>query len=78
MIQIDEIKNTMASCLRVDPSRISDATRDEDLMEWDSLGHVNLMMALEQAFGVQLEVEDFDTLKSVPAIVSFLNAKAAG
>jgi acyl carrier protein len=62
----------MAATLKVPPDRISGTTRDEDLAAWDSLGHVNLMMALEQTFNVALEVEDFPRLTSVPAILEYL------
>ena len=47
-------------------------TKAEDLAAWDSLGQVNLMMALEQTFDVFLDVEDFPTLNSVPAILKYL------
>lgn len=68
----DRIRATIAATLKVPPEAITATLRDEDLPEWDSMGHVNLMMALEQTFDLYLEVEDFETLKSVPAILDFM------
>ena len=58
--------------MKVAPNKISQTTRDQDLPSWDSLGQVNLIMALEQEFGVMIEVEDFGNLNSVPAILEYL------
>jgi len=67
-----QLQQTIAATLKVAPAQITETTRNEDLEAWDSLGQVNLIMALEQAFGVYVEVEDFDQLTSVPAIVAYL------
>ena len=67
-----QLQQTIAATLKVAPAQITETTRNEDLEAWDSLGQVNLIMALEQAFGVYIEVEDFDQLTSVPAIIAYL------
>ena len=68
----DRVLTTIAATLKLPLARITPGTCNEDLAAWDSLGQVNLMMALEQTFGVYIEVEDFDGLQSVPAIVAYL------
>ena len=68
----DRVCATIAATLKVPQKAITATLRDEDLPEWDSMGHVNLMMALEQTFDLYLEVDDFEILKSVPAILDFL------
>lgn len=72
MSLFDRLQETMAATLKVPAARIAPDTRDEDLTAWDSLGQVNLMMALEQTFDLYIEVEDFERLKSVPAILDYL------
>ncbi len=47
---------------RCTPDKITRETSDKDLVAWDSLAHVNLMMGLEQTFDLSLEVEDFPDL----------------
>jgi acyl carrier protein len=72
MSTFEQLQQAIAATLKVSPGKITEKTRDEDIAAWDSLGHVNLMMALEQTFGVMLEVEDFPRLNSVPAILEYL------
>jgi acyl carrier protein len=68
----EQVQETISTTLKVPAAKITPSTRDEDLAAWDSLGHVNLIMALEQTFNVYIEVEDFAGLNSVPAIIEFL------
>jgi len=68
----EKIQNVVASTLKVTPDKITRETSDKDLVAWDSLAHVNLMMGLEQTFDLFLEVEDFTQLTSVPAILEYL------
>lgn len=70
-----KLQTAISATLRVPASKISESTKDEDIGAWDSVGHVNLMMMLEQTFDVTLEVEDFPKLNSVPAIIEYLEGK---
>lgn len=65
----------MATTLQVPANKITPSTRDQDIGAWDSVAHVNLMMALEQTFDLNLDVEDFPKLNSVPAIMEYLKAQ---
>ena len=49
----------------------------DDIEEWDSLGHVHIMVALEQAFDLYMDVEDFAELENVPAILQYLASENA-
>ena len=72
MTLFDKLQATISSTLKVAPAKITPATTSEDLPSWDSLGQVNLIMALEQTFDIYIEVEDFANLNSVPAILDHL------
>ena len=77
MSLLDRLQQTIAATLKVPASKIQPDTSNEDLSAWDSLGQVNLMMALEQTFEVYIEVEDFETLTSVPAILAYLEKQGS-
>ncbi len=72
MSLFETLQATLAATLKVPPAKITASTRDEDIPAWDSLGQVNLIMALEQTFDIYIEVEEFGNLNSVPAILEFL------
>jgi acyl carrier protein len=78
MTTFEQLQQVIATTLNIAPQKITETTTDEDIAAWDSLGHVNLMMALEQTFDVYLDVEDFPLLNSVPAIIQYLQKRSDG
>ena len=42
---------------------------------WDSLAHVQLMLAVEEEFGVTLTTEEMADMTSIPAILGVLRRK---
>jgi acyl carrier protein len=58
-----------------EPSEIHDATSPETLPEWDSLGHVTLVIELESNFGVSFSPEETMSLTSVAAIKDSLKSR---
>ena len=72
MSLFEQLQDTIATTLKVPVEKITETSKDENIAAWDSLGHVNLMLALEQTFDIYLEVDDFPTLNSVPAILKYL------
>ena len=74
MLDQDKLKNVVATVLNVDVSRI-DANASSDTIEsWDSLRHMNLVLALEDEFGVSLPDEEAANSTSYPLLVLLLQA----
>jgi acyl carrier protein len=48
----NRIKQVMASVFNVDASSIDETASPETIAEWDSLKHMNLVLALEEEFSV--------------------------
>jgi acyl carrier protein len=59
----------MAGVLGIDISEIADDASTDSIEKWDSLGHLNLMISLENEFGVSFGDEDFMSLTSLPLLV---------
>lgn len=67
-----QVIEVVADTLNLPAESLHESSSAENLPAWDSLAHVNLMIALEQTFDIQLEVEDFPKLNSVAAIQEYL------
>ena len=53
--------------------------RVEDVKEWDSLRHIELIFALEETFGVEFSPDDIaDLYSSTDEILVFLAARQKG
>lgn len=48
---------------------LTEATSPEEIEEWDSLGHVQLISAIERVFGIKFTALEIVSMKSVGAII---------
>ena len=65
-------RHIIANALNIDAAEVQPTTVSTDLDAWDSLGHVHIMIALENAFDIYMDVEDFAKIDGVPAILGYL------
>ncbi|MFV1970528.1 MAG: acyl carrier protein [Acidimicrobiia bacterium] len=64
--------------LGLDADKITSEARFEEDLEVDSLGVVELLMALEDNFGVQIPDEEAESIGTVGQAVDLVVAKLAG
>ena len=69
------VKQLLASSLGISVDRIGDDATRGRLRGWDSVGHVNVVTALEDHFAVQLDDAELLQMKSLPDIIAMLRAK---
>ncbi len=48
-----------------DSIKVTDVTTADDIEEWDSLEHINLIAAVEQEFGVKFNMGQVVSMKNV-------------
>ena len=65
----------VARALGVPSSRISIESSNQNLEEWDSLGHITLLLELEAEYGTSFSAEESLELISVEAIHRALEAR---
>jgi acyl carrier protein len=68
----DVFKAAMGNHVTVDMN-----TEKPMVEEWDSLNHLNLVVELESAFGLNLSMKEIEELNSVKKIVEIINARVA-
>ena len=54
---------------------ITDSTNSSDIDEWDSLNHINLVVAIEKEIGIKFSFEELAKLKNVGAMVDLMLQK---
>lgn len=64
----DRLYRTIGQVLGVPAGSLSEESSPDSLESWDSLHHLNLVMALESEFGVSLTAEDVVDMRSVALI----------
>lgn len=65
----------IASVLRIELSFVSSETTMQTTPQWDSLKHMELIMAIEQQYNLVLEPDEIASMTGVSAIRDVLNAR---
>lgn len=54
---------------------IQNSTNSDNIDEWDSLNHINLVVAIEKEFGIKFNFGELAGLKDVGAMVDLIAEK---
>ena len=73
MLNENALKLIMATMLSVDASSINEDSSMDSVPSWDSLRHMNLVLALEEEFKVTIPDEDAGNITSYKLIKLVLN-----
>lgn len=57
---------------------VNDATTANDIEGWNSLMHINLMVAVERQFGIKFTMGEVNGMKNVGAMVDIILQRAKG
>jgi acyl carrier protein len=69
---IKEAKNLLSSVLAIESDAIQDEATSENLSGWDSLAIMQLMVSLEELYGIRVSIRDVESLKSVSGIAELI------
>jgi len=70
-----QVKQVIADILGVDPDSVDVSTAKDSTASWDSLNHINLVVALEQEFQVSFDVTEIESMLSFSDILETLERK---
>ena len=74
-----EIKERLTDIFRDvfddDSIEINDAMTAKDIEEWDSLNHINLIVAVEGAFKVKFTTKEVNNLANVGEFIALIASK---
>ncbi|ABB73591.1 acyl carrier protein [Nitrosospira multiformis ATCC 25196] len=68
-------RDVMAKVLQIAPQDISPDISRKNLPAWDSLKHMNLILALEEEFGIEFSDKEIADLNSLHLLVDALRTK---
>lgn len=65
----EQVIDVIAHTINVENSVLTDNTAVGDIDEWDSMGNIAIISAVEETFGIEFPIEDLFELNSVASIV---------
>lgn len=69
----ERIRSILAEALQLPLEAIPADLAFGDLPQWDSMGHMEVMMRLEQHFGIEINGDTIANLTSIPVIISHIS-----
>ena len=58
-----------------DTISVNENTTSNDIEDWDSLEHINLIVAIEQEFGIKFNMNEVTTMKNVGEMVNIIESR---
>lgn len=75
MEALEKIIEIVATTCEVDKSEVTENSTVGDFPAWDSMGHLAILNAVEEAFDISFEPEEMMELEDVKDIVEAVNQK---
>ena len=72
---LEKMKELIADQLSVEADRITEASSFKDDLGTDSLDLLELVMALEDEYGVEIPAEDLENMATVGDVMNYLKNK---
>ena len=74
---VEPVVSIMAMELDVDESVLTQAATPDEILSWDSLKLLNIVVSLEQEFGIEIDPPDVERMVSVGDILNLVAEKKA-
>ena len=75
MTIVERLANVFDAAFGLETEKFSPDLAPEDVANWDSVGHMNLVMELEKEFKLQFEVDEIMEMSSPAKIIDILKAR---
>ena len=69
---LQQVRSIASDIFGISADKITAESSPETIETWDSMQHLNLVLAIEEKFGVQLEPEDIEQMKSIGAVATLV------
>lgn len=71
----EKVKEIMGIVFEVESADITADASSDQIENWDSLRHMNLIVAIEEEFELELDDDDIIEMMSLPLIITILEEK---
>lgn len=71
-----KVENILAEVLQISITMVSDGLSMKDINTWDSLKHMELIVTLEQNFGIEFTFDDIVAMQSLREIKRVLRERS--
>jgi acyl carrier protein len=70
---LDQVRGIASDIFSVPLDKITADSSPETVENWDSMQHLNLVLAVEEKFDVQLDPEQIERMKNIGAVAAMVD-----
>ncbi len=71
----EKLNEIFADILDLEEVNLAEDTCSDDIDEWDSLSHIQLIVAIEKTFGLKFKAQEMISWNNVGAMVNSIQSK---
>ena len=71
----ERLTNVFRNVFDDESLEINENTTSSDIEDWDSLEHINLIVAVEQEFGIKFNMGEVTTMKNVGEMAKIIESR---
>ena len=72
---LEKVESIFRDIFDEDELTVVDSTNSDDIEDWDSLNHINLVTSIERAFEIKFTLEELTNLADVGAMIDLMIRK---
>jgi acyl carrier protein len=72
---VDRVMDVAAAILNVPRGTLTEQSSPSDIESWDSMQHLQIILALEEAFGMKFSAAEIDKMQSIGAMATALEQR---
>ncbi len=75
MTVFDQVRTLACDLFATSADKLSSSSSPETVEAWDSVQHLNLVLAVEEKFHLQLSPEEIEQMKTIGDVVKIVEGK---
>ena len=68
----DQVRSIASDIFGIPADKVTAESSPETIENWDSMQHLNLVLAIDEKFALQLEPEDIEQMKNIGAVAALV------
>ncbi len=73
----DQVRGIASDIFGIPADKLTADSSTETIENWDSIQHLNLVLAIEEKFNVQLEPEEIEQMKNIGLVAALVEKKVS-
>ena len=73
----ERIRKLVAHELKLPIDQVGESASAEVLEQWDSIAHINICLAIQGEFGIDMSTDEIGESDSIPALITLVERKQA-